>query len=181
VYAGGTPTIGETMTDFFYDLIATNGVEFDSDAIANIAYNRENSELYVRFESGGTYVYSDVSESTYNLFATAPSLGHFYRNHISGEYTSHKGDYYLEPTETFAKAEVQSDTNASFKDLFQNPKTEVFNFGVKFGIVGTMIVAEPRFVANSEKDAVEQFAELAEKTLGADVEVNILAVTHYFD
>lgn len=77
-----------TLIAFEYDLMSENGYDHNSEAIETLAYDRNAQELYVEFVSGGTYVYTDVAESTYNLFAQADSLGAFYRKHIQGTYTS---------------------------------------------------------------------------------------------
>lgn len=80
----------DTHMDFIFDDFAEDAVDFDSEAIEALAYNREEALLYVEFQSGGEYIYSDVAESTYNMFKDAPSVGTFYRQFISGKYTSER-------------------------------------------------------------------------------------------
>lgn len=83
------------MTEFVADLVAENDVDFDSDSIETVAYDREGKRLMVEFQSGGTYAYDDVEESTYLMLVEAPSLNRFWRSHISGTYTSNKDDFYV--------------------------------------------------------------------------------------
>lgn len=97
------------MTEFVYDEIAEEMLDFFSNAIERIAYDRENRSLFVEFQTGGEYVYNGVEESTFNLFRTAPSLGRFFQNHIEGEYGGGVKDEYdlisRDDTDDFADEE----------------------------------------------------------------------------
>lgn len=76
------------MTDIIVDLRAENGIDFTSDSLDVVGYDRESKTLYVEFQSSGTvYAYEGVEESTFNLFINADSLNRFWRDHISGTYT----------------------------------------------------------------------------------------------
>lgn len=69
--------------------IYTSKADFNtSSAIATIAHNSHTDALYVRFTNDNEVVYEDVAESTFNLFASADSLGGFYNRHISGQFTA---------------------------------------------------------------------------------------------
>lgn len=77
------------MTDILVDLLAEDTVDFDSSSIDYVGYDRESKTLYVEFQSSGTvYSYEGVEESTYNLFVEADSLNRFWREHVSGKFTS---------------------------------------------------------------------------------------------
>lgn len=159
------------MQDFFYDRVAFDGDEFRSDAIEAIAYNRGDKQLYVEFQSGGEYVYDDVNESTYNLFVMADSLGHFWRDHISGNYTSHKDIYFLEENEGYD--EEVNDASAATVSLSK--------YGVKWS--HGVLILEAGYEATSEEEALRMFnADMVPALVALpNKEFKILAVTHYFE
>jgi hypothetical protein len=53
-----------------------------SSAIAAIGHDAETNTLHVRFHSGGTYQYPDVSAAEHAAFANAPSIGRHFAQHI---------------------------------------------------------------------------------------------------
>lgn len=61
-----------------------NMISVTSSNINSIGY--ENSTLYIRFNSGGLYCYSNVSQSVYNNLMSAASYGHYFRENIKGKY-----------------------------------------------------------------------------------------------
>ena len=101
------------MYHFEYNLIAENDADFTSEAIASVAYNRDNNEMAVEFIDGDNlYVYSGVTESTYNLFVGSESLGKFYRSAIQGKFTS---EAHLNGTLVSAEGEQVEETLADWE------------------------------------------------------------------
>lgn len=47
----------------------------DSSNLKEVAYDSANQILYVRFRSGGTYAYDEVSIDEYRELLAAPSIG----------------------------------------------------------------------------------------------------------
>jgi hypothetical protein len=58
----------------------------DSSSIEAIRYDSDNTELYVQFISGATYVYSNVDESTVAEFLDADSKGSYFNRIIKPSY-----------------------------------------------------------------------------------------------
>jgi hypothetical protein len=54
----------------------------ESEAIANIDYDVESSDLTVEFQKRGTYVYHGVDLDTYTDFAQASSWGTYFNMYI---------------------------------------------------------------------------------------------------
>lgn len=59
----------------------------DSSNIEAIGYDAEGRELWVRFTSGGTYVYSDVPPATYNDIMHADSKGSYLNREVKPNYS----------------------------------------------------------------------------------------------
>ncbi len=59
-----------------------------SSNIDSIGY--ESGTLYVRFNSGGLYAYSEVPESVYNGLMNASSKGSYLARYIKGSYAYHR-------------------------------------------------------------------------------------------
>lgn len=57
-------------------------VQIESEAIENLDYDVEASELTVVFKQRGTYKYSGVDLDTYTDFAQASSWGQYFNNYI---------------------------------------------------------------------------------------------------
>jgi len=57
-----------------------------SSNIDSIAYDDEQSELHVKFNSGAEYVYLGVSASVFDSFMDAPSKGRYLNEAIKGRY-----------------------------------------------------------------------------------------------
>lgn len=178
-----------TYTEFTYDLVAEESEEFDSEAIECVAFDAEQNKMFVEFKAGGEYVYSDIPESLYNLFVEADSLGKFYRDHISGKYTSEKDSFFLREREaplatvTAIRPEVE-DVSDVFTDLAKDFEEAglTSTFGVKWQM--GEIIAEPTFSAVSEEDALRQFNDQVNRAFGSlDIRdsIKVLAVTHYFN
>lgn len=184
------------MTDFYADVIANNGAEFHSEAIDAIAYNRDDKIMLVEFASGGDYVYGDVEESTFNLFVGAPSVGRFYRNHISGKYTN----LGIKVDDVIQNEDPKTDDNVV--PLFPNTETPTgvvigeldgeqlfvapneYNiiapslYTVRWEALDGRIGGSPEFQALGEADALAQFN--AALTATGITEARIVSVTHYF-
>lgn len=58
----------------------------DSSNIEAIGYDAEARELWVRFTSGSTYVYSDVPPATYDDIMRADSKGSYLNREIKPNY-----------------------------------------------------------------------------------------------
>ena len=56
-----------------------------SSDLASVGY--ENGSLYVRFNSGGLYVYSGVPESIYSGLMNASSHGKYFHAYIKNSYS----------------------------------------------------------------------------------------------
>ena len=59
-----------------------------SSALDAVGFDRERSELHVRFPDGGTYVYSDVPEQVHRELLEAESKGGFFVNVIQPGYAA---------------------------------------------------------------------------------------------
>jgi hypothetical protein len=62
-----------------------------SSHVHSVGYDSENSELHVKFKSGGTYVYKDVPQSEYDGLVNADSTGKYLQSNIVGVYDHRKG------------------------------------------------------------------------------------------
>lgn len=167
------------MTDFVYDSLAERGEDFDSDAVNILAYNREDKELFIEFVSGGEYVYSDVEESTYNVFKDSSSLGRFYRNHISGKFTNTNrvvGDLVgrdevednAEPVTECVDTTIKNGDAEAVRDR---------RYSVKW--TNGTLTFEPEYLALGENDAILQWNDAL--TSAGITGAKIVSVTRYFD
>lgn len=57
-----------------------------SSLIKAIGYDRDTQELTIEFKTGGKYRYKGFSESMWENFHTAESVGKFFVNNIKGNY-----------------------------------------------------------------------------------------------
>lgn len=60
-------------------------IPVSSSDIASVGY--ENGTLYIRFNSGGLYKYSDVPESAYHGLMSASSHGKYFHAYIKNSYS----------------------------------------------------------------------------------------------
>lgn len=58
----------------------------DSSNIEQIGYDVDERELWVRFKSGDTYIYSDVPPATYDDIIRADSKGSYLNREIKPNY-----------------------------------------------------------------------------------------------
>jgi hypothetical protein len=58
----------------------------DSSNIEQIGYEETDRELWVRFKSGDTYVYSDVPPATYDDIMRADSKGSYLNREVKPNY-----------------------------------------------------------------------------------------------
>lgn len=183
------------MDTFTYDEIAHDGHEFDSDAIAMLAYSLSDRELLVKFQTGGMYIYSDVAESTYHLAVEAQSVGRFYRSYILAKYVSRavRPDAALR----LVKNEETDDENGGIVAekydegvLNLSGPLESSTFGVKYtmttNVNGSIPTGpfEPVYQAANEAEAIVQFEQALagmKSITGWDINVNVLSVTHYYE
>lgn len=61
-----------------------NMIPVTSTDLASVGY--ENGTLYIRFNSGGLYSYSNVPFSIYNDLLNADSKGQFFHRYIKNSY-----------------------------------------------------------------------------------------------
>ena len=61
-------------------------VSVDSSAIASIGHDAGARELFVRFHTGRTYVYSEVSPEIYDELMRAASKGTYFNRYIKPHY-----------------------------------------------------------------------------------------------
>ena len=57
-----------------------------SAAIASFHYSPDRQKLFVRFQNGGEYVYSDVPDAVHRAFREAQSKGRFFQTKIRDRY-----------------------------------------------------------------------------------------------
>lgn len=151
------------MTTFEY----TSITGFDSKAIDKAAYNENNEELYIKFVEGYQYIYVEVPVGVYTDFTEANSAGRFFRDYISGKYNSIRVYEYV----TFVAVYPP-------QRILESPTLISSNYGVKFHINDTGIISESAVEATSEADALDIFHEAIGKV---NLDVKVLAVTHYFE
>ena len=53
-----------------------------SSNLAAVGYDSASQQLYIQFHSGGTYVYSGVTDDLYQSLMAAASKGSFFHHHI---------------------------------------------------------------------------------------------------
>jgi hypothetical protein len=58
----------------------------DSSNIEAVGYDDDTQELYVKFLSGGYYIYHDVPPGIFNELLYAPSKGSYMNREIKGVY-----------------------------------------------------------------------------------------------
>ena len=66
-------------------------VQVESEAIAEIGYDRARSILFVRFVDGDWYSYFDVPAAVHAAFVAAESHGGFFQDHIRDRYRYRRG------------------------------------------------------------------------------------------
>lgn len=170
------------MTDILVDLYDVDGIDFDSESIEAIAYDRQDKVLYVQFQDGSTvYGYEGVEESTYNLLKDADSLNRFWREHISSKYTSTKHE---DADLFYREAEQVSTVDVTKAEVVASDAAGLSRYSVDWYDDNSSITGKPEYQATGEEDALRQFyAQLgdAKGFLGADIQPVIKGVTHYFD
>jgi hypothetical protein len=182
------------MTEILVDRYAEDEVDFDSSSIYVVAYDRETKTLFVEFYSSDTvYAYEGVEESTYEMFVEADSLNRFWRNYISGKYTSekHAGASF----ETREASEPETEVDDAYLTANQMRDHVALNTGsVSSGFISSILAApsrysvkwentegtiggHPEYQAMSEQDALAQ-CRAAIEAAGIDG-YKIVSVTHY--
>jgi hypothetical protein len=61
-------------------------VPVDSTNIVRVGYDDGSQELYIEFDSGRTYIYSDVASTTYEELMAADSKGSYLNREIKPNY-----------------------------------------------------------------------------------------------
>jgi hypothetical protein len=69
------------------------GLKMKSSQIDEVAYDKAEMMLYVKFVRGAWYSYRNVPEEAYRGFLTAPSAGKYFAKEVKGkyEYAKHAG------------------------------------------------------------------------------------------
>lgn len=62
----------------------------NSSNVSSAAYDADKHELWIRFEHGGVYIYSDVPEDILEGLLAADSPGQFVNQQIKGTYQFRK-------------------------------------------------------------------------------------------
>jgi hypothetical protein len=62
----------------------------NSSNVESVGFDPDTRELWVRFLNGGTYVYSNVDETTFNELLAAPSVGSYLNRSIKNNFEYRK-------------------------------------------------------------------------------------------
>lgn len=62
----------------------------DSSNVAAVGFDEAQQEIWVRFHSGDTYVYSGANETIFQELRTAPSVGSYLNRVIKGNFEYRK-------------------------------------------------------------------------------------------
>lgn len=65
-----------------------NMISVVSTDLASVGHDGQN--LFIRFNSGPTYIYSNVPESIFRELLVAPSKGKYFHRFIKNAYTGHR-------------------------------------------------------------------------------------------
>jgi hypothetical protein len=68
----------------------------DSSFIINVSWDEDSDFLYIKFNSGTTWVYHDVSEEIYNRLIRSVSVGEYFNKNIRNKYSSARINYPIE-------------------------------------------------------------------------------------
>lgn len=173
---------------FVYDLESVDGFEHHSDVIHAVFYNSETKELAVVAYGAGRatsrgYVYSDVEESTYNVFVNSSSLGRFWSNNIQGNFTATRHDDF-EAEERDHNTEDTSVVSDVESDTTEPDDAAYSRFAVRWEYDNGHIGGAPQYQAVNVEDAIRQFTQSIEaaRSLGLLAKPHkVTAVTQYFD
>jgi hypothetical protein len=64
----------------------------ESSLVEIVGYDSENHDLYVKFNSGETYVYAEVHEDVYHEMVKAKSVGLYFIENVRDDYDATKVD-----------------------------------------------------------------------------------------
>jgi hypothetical protein len=65
-------------------------IPVDSSSIEAVGHDPDQQELYVQFLDGGTYVYADVDEETFQELRDAASVGSYFNRVIKPSHSYQK-------------------------------------------------------------------------------------------
>lgn len=68
----------------------------DSSFITNVSWDENSDSLCIKFNSGTTWVYYDVSQEIYNRLIKSVSVGEYFNKNIRNKYSCERINY---PTE----------------------------------------------------------------------------------
>lgn len=77
----------------------------DSSFIKNIAWDYDSESLFVKFNSGTTWVYYGVPNSVYDSLLAASSIGSFFNKNIRDHYPSQRINYSFKDVEKEEQAQ----------------------------------------------------------------------------
>lgn len=81
------PTSEEPTEPTEFDPLSVQRHNVDSTCFSTIGYDAAQEVLVVQFRTtGSVYTYSEFSQSEYDAFMQAASLGSYYNKHIKGQY-----------------------------------------------------------------------------------------------
>ena len=67
-------------------------IDVESSNVNAIGYNENNQEVYIRFNNGTTYKYSNVPIQEFEGLKNAPSIGSYLHRNIKGSYPYERVD-----------------------------------------------------------------------------------------
>lgn len=65
----------------------------DSSFVKNVAWDEDSESLFIRFNSGTTWVYFDVPRNVYSDLIKSPSVGNYFNLNIRNLYSSQRINY----------------------------------------------------------------------------------------
>ena len=65
----------------------------DSSFIINVSWDENSDSLYIKFNSGTTWVYYDVSQEVYNRLIKSVSVGEYFNKNIRNKYSCQRINY----------------------------------------------------------------------------------------
>jgi lysyl-tRNA synthetase class 2 len=79
----------------------------DSSFITNVSYSEDTEVLYIKFNSGTTWVYYDVSQEVYNRLVKSTSVGEYFNKNIRNKYSSQRINYKIEDSQNVQEQEKE--------------------------------------------------------------------------
>jgi len=81
----------------------------DSSFVKNVAWDEDSESLFIRFNSGTTWVYFGVPRNVYSELIKSPSVGQYFNINIRNLYSSQRINYpFPEDTSGQEKEQTQA-------------------------------------------------------------------------